>query len=33
VVTDEDLENRTAFAAKTGAVTDAARPPPDLPNP
>ena len=26
VVTDEDIERRTSFAAKIGAVTDAARP-------
>jgi pyruvate,water dikinase len=26
LVTDEDVQNRTGFAAKIGAVTDAARP-------
>ena len=26
VVTDDDIERRTVFAAKIGAVTDAARP-------
>jgi hypothetical protein len=25
-VTDEDIENRSGFASKIGAVTDAARP-------
>ena len=26
IITDEDIENRTSYAAKIGAVTDAARP-------
>jgi pyruvate, water dikinase len=33
VVTDEDLEKRTDYAAKIGAVTDAARPLPARPHP
>jgi hypothetical protein len=26
IVTDEDIKNRTSYAVKIGAVTDAARP-------